>query len=79
MENVNKYHAVLVKISLYGPHPKKKKKKLLKKLPKASKNPIITVKSCQKNCWNFFMKLLKVWLRWRNKAHNLDLTDIQHI
>ena len=29
--------------------------------------------------WNFFMKLLKVWLRWRNKAHNLDLTDIQHI
>ena len=48
MENVNKYHAVLVKISLYGPHLKKKKKKLLKKLPKASKNPIITVKSCQK-------------------------------
>ena len=50
MENVNKYHAVLVKISLYEPHLKKKKKKLLKKLPKASKNPIITVKSCQKNC-----------------------------
>ena len=35
MENVNKYHAVLVKISLYGPHLKKKEEKVVKKIAKS--------------------------------------------
>lgn len=69
LRNVNKYHAVLVKIFLYKSHLKKKKvvkktakkyintakscKKKLLLLLKTAKKTVTTVKSCQKNCYQW--------------------------
>ena len=57
MGNVNKYHAVLVKISLYGPHLKKKKKKLLKNCQKLLKILLLLSKAVKK----VVVKQSRVW------------------
>ena len=57
MGNVNKYHAVLVKIFLYGPHLTKKKKKLLKNCQKLLKILLLLSKAVKK----IVVKQSRVW------------------